>query len=165
VIAVSVVEHIGLENPHVNIEMKPAVGDEGDIAAVRELARVISSNGYLLMTLPFGPQEGLILNRSARNYTIQRIAKLDEFLERVELHYYEYQFRSTLRLFEEYPESHNFFIRFRKWLKSDKKVNSPDIKVPKLPGVVTWRRIPLEEAKATHKGHTNGVLCGKWRKK
>jgi hypothetical protein len=34
-----------------------------------------------------------------------------------------------------------------------------------IPGEVTWRNLPLSQAKAIHKTHTEGVLCGVWRKK
>ena len=69
VFAVSVIEHIGLAQPQVNTPCLPGIDQEGDVAAVRELVRVLKCDGKLVMTFPFGVVDGLILGgRGTRLY-------------------------------------------------------------------------------------------------
>src|SRR5712691_10915909 len=58
VFAVSVIEHIGLASPQVLAREIPHISENGDLEAVRELARVLKQNGKLVMTLPFGVADG-----------------------------------------------------------------------------------------------------------
>ncbi|MCL2925882.1 MAG: class I SAM-dependent methyltransferase [Trichodesmium sp. MAG_R04] len=135
IVAVSVIEHIGLQSPQVNSNQLPKIDEDGDIEAVRELARLLKIGGELIMTLPFGVKDELILGKQARNYTIKSIRKFDVFLEPAEISYYEYQRRDASK-------------------KCD----------PELPGLFSWRVIPMNQAKALHEGHTEGVVCGVWKK-
>ncbi|MFM6402206.1 class I SAM-dependent methyltransferase, partial [Planktothrix sp.] len=93
IIAVSVIEHIGLESPQVNSRDLPSVDQDGDLHAVKELARILKVNGELIMTLPFGIKDGLILGNQARNYTIKSIQKFDRYLYPLKMEYYEYKKR------------------------------------------------------------------------
>ncbi|MFM6452644.1 MAG: tetratricopeptide repeat protein [Planktothrix sp.] len=135
IIAVSVIEHIGLESPQVNSRDLPSVDQDGDLHAVKELARILKVNGELIMTLPFGIKDGLILGNQARNYTIKSIQKFDRYLYPLKMEYYEY----------------------KKRINNEKYDNE-------LPGLVNWYLIPLTQAKALHQGHTEGVICGVWKK-
>lgn len=134
VIAVSVIEHIGLQSPQVLASSLPSVDQDGDLEAVRELARVLKPGGELIMTLPFGIRDELILNRQARNYTTHSIRKFEQFLQPVKLEYYEYQRRQ--------------------------KIQNEDQPL----GLITWNRLPLTSSKAEHHNHTDGVVCGVWKK-
>jgi tetratricopeptide (TPR) repeat protein len=135
IIAVSVIEHIGLESPQVNSRDLPSVDQDGDLHAVKELARILKVNGELIMTLPFGIKDGLILGNQARNYTIKSIQKFDQYLYPLKMEYYEYKKRSNNEKYDN-----------------------------ELPGLVNWYLIPLTQAKALHQGHTEGVICGIWKK-
>src|SRR4030042_171054 len=91
VIAVSVIEHIGLKLPQVLTDKIPDVSEDGDLEAVRELARVLKPGGELIMTMPFGMKDDLILGNQARSYTIDSIKNFDIVIKIVHLEYYEYQ--------------------------------------------------------------------------
>jgi len=45
IIAVSVIEHIGLDSPQVRSKEKPKTEDDGDIKAFKELLRVLKPGG------------------------------------------------------------------------------------------------------------------------
>lgn len=182
VMAVSVIEHIGLASCQVIDKNNPQEGLAGDLNAVKELARVLKPNGELIMTFPFGITDELILGQQARNYTIDTIKKFEKCLIPVELRYFEYQSVYTYSLVEEFVTvtnnhglwntmtqrvkskiKHIFSPPTRKKLNTILEVESPT-EEEKLIGNVTWRKIPLESTKAKHKGHVDGVLCGVWRK-
>ncbi|MEG4857830.1 tetratricopeptide repeat protein [Microcoleus sp. K1-B6] len=135
IIAVSVIEHIGLQAPQVNSPQLPLVDQSGDLEAVKELARILKVNGELIMTLPFGVKDELILGNQARNYTIKSIQKFDQFLSPIKMEYYEYKKRGNNEKYDD-----------------------------ELPGLVNWYLLPLTQTQALHKGHTEGVICGVWKK-
>lgn len=170
IIAVSVIEHIGLEAPQVYANTVPKISNDGDLEAVTELARVLKPGGELIMTLPFGMQEGLILGNQARNYTIESIKKFESILDLVHIEYYEYQ--SKTFIFNAYEDRMCHRARF--WIYE--KINTlleiflENGRMHKcfeseIPGEVTWKNVPINQAKAIHKNHTEGILCGVWEKK
>ena len=163
IMAVSVIEHIGLASPQVMASELPQVDPHGDLDAVLELARVLKPGGELIMTFPFGVADELILGGEARNYTSQSIKRFNLALEPVRLDYYEYQYRDKQIICDEYGDSGAESRRVQQ-----KLTLQPDLLLPPpvdmLPGVVTWRRVPKETTAARQKHHVDGVLCGVWRK-
>ena len=101
IIAVSVLEHIGLDSPQVLNKIKPETKDDGDFQAFKELLRVLKRGGEIIMTLPFGISDGLILGNEARNYTENSIKKFSSVAEPILLEYYEYQHSNCEKLFRE----------------------------------------------------------------
>ncbi|MBD2666137.1 methyltransferase type 11 [Richelia sinica FACHB-800] len=180
IMAVSVIEHIGLASCQVIDENNPQEDLDGDLKAVKELARLLKPNGELIMTLPFGIRDELILGNEARNYTINSIKKFEQILTPVKLEYFEYQSIYTDTLYEEFTNAKNTSIYNLIYQRIKSKIqnvfdrqryvqeNQISGKQPteeeKLIGHITWRKVPLEEAKAIHNSHTEGVLCGVWRK-
>jgi hypothetical protein len=168
IFAVSVVEHVGLSDPQVMSATLPRLGDAGDVEAVEELVRMLRREGDLIMTLPFGLHDRLILGGSTRCYTRGSIRKFEEVLQPVLIHYYEYQHSGKAKLFHEYESRGIKMWTFvRGLLARLGAVRGNEMKVsvvPDRPGVVTWRRVSLEQAKATHYKHTDGIICGVWRK-
>ena len=178
IFAVSVIEHIGLDNPQVRLENVPEIDTQGDLAAVEELARLLKPGGELIMTLPFGLHDGLILEGQARNYTQASLSRFDKVLEISKLDYYEYQHKDIVELFVEYPKKIKLWehIMLRLGGKLDSLfgrnirdvIVSPEkfkrLNLNNLPGAVTWRRIPLSESRAEHRCHLEGVVCGVWKK-
>jgi len=167
ILAVSLVEHVGLRDPQVRSPAKPVPGVEGDAEAVRELARVLKPGGELIMTVPFGVPDGAILGGTARGYTADSIARFEACLDPVRLHYYEYQYSQRLGLCTEFasqasPARQVCSRLLRRWRKRTAPPEAAN--PPELSGVATWRRRPMEDARATHVGHIDGVLCGVWRK-
>jgi len=174
ILAVSVIEHIGLEDSQVNAELKPLIDNEGDIYAIEELSRVLKRSGKLVMTLPFGTKSELILDNSTRSYNYNSLLKFNEILDLDSVDYYEYQWINRNKLFKEYitPDDFSkpsFIKRLKKKYRLRKTVRSKKVKkqVPDAShfGLVTWRRVPIEDAVATHYKHTEGVVCGVWNKK
>ncbi|MFH1079352.1 MAG: class I SAM-dependent methyltransferase [Pseudomonadota bacterium] len=161
VIAVSVVEHVGLEAPQVFADTIPGVSDDGDLEAVTELTRVLKPGGELIMTVPFGVQDGLILGNQARNYTIDSIRRFEQVLDLFHIEYYEYQAKNLqlnkrhygirMKIFKKLVAP--FFIKSPLWQNDD------------FAGEATWRNIPLALTKAIHRIHLEGVVCGIWKKK
>lgn len=169
ILAVSVIEHIGLPDPQVNAATLPPLDSDGDVAAVRELARLLRPGGKLVMTFPFGPQAGLILGQSARCYTAQTVRRFEAVLPPVQLDYYEYQFSHYLDRYEEYPPPLTArrlgqAIANRLLRRRVARTAVPPHQRPSLPGTVTWRQRPPATTQATHRGHVDGVLCGVWQK-
>lgn len=170
IFAVSVIEHIGLESPQVLVSKVPDVSNDGDLEAVRELARVLKPGGELIMTLPFGVKDGLVLGNQARNYTIDSIKKFGDILDLVHLEYYEYQRKSTSEVPLKNTSQVGFQTRiFEKvlsllgvCLKGRKVTTYHDYDA--IPIEVTWEEVPPELAKATQSVHTEGVACGVWKK-
>lgn len=166
IIAVSVIEHIGLENPQVNAEITPSISVDGDEEAFCELVRLLKRGGEIIMTFPFGKSEELILGGSARNYTLQTLKRFEKYAQPVVLDYYEYQFARIKDIYREYPPSKSKYQQFKDFFGLESKNNSKELidQLPVLPGAVTWRKIPLRDAQSTQHRHVDGVLCGVWRK-
>ena len=167
VLAVSTVEHIGLQNPEVLSDVLPPYDSDGDLRAVCELVRVLKKGGDLIMTLPFGVCDGLISGGTARCYTIWSIRKFEKIAQPVLLHYYEYQYRRYTNIYTEYSLNRSFACELLKRLlaKRRKAVSKQNAgHLPDHPGRVTWRRVPMEDSRATHYKHIDGIVCGVWRK-
>lgn len=169
VLAVSVIEHIGLEDPQVELSELPPADQRGDVEAVRELTRVLKPEGKLVMTLPFGLVDGKILDGSARGYTESSLKRFNKVADIESLDYYEYQHASKKEHVEEYTKPVSLIKHITLSIKnrlgldpsSLNETEAPDV-IPSRPGRVTWRRIRIKEAQATHNGHTDGVVAGVW---
>ncbi len=160
VIAVSTIEHVGLESPQVLAKILPCVNTDGDLEAVRELARVLKPAGELIMTVPFGLPDGLILGNQARNYTVESIRKFEKILDLTHIEYYEYQSKHLHMKKRQRGIKEKIFEKFVAPLFVDSKTWQDD----DVQGEVTWRNIPLELTGATHKSHLEGVVCSVWKK-
>jgi O-antigen chain-terminating methyltransferase len=55
VLCISAIEHVGLDNSRYGLEDQ--AGAAGDIAALREMRRVLAPSGRILITVPFGRRE------------------------------------------------------------------------------------------------------------
>lgn len=164
IIAVSVIEHIGLDRPQVLNKKKPRIEHDGDVQAFKELLRVLKGGGEIIMTVPFGIHDGLILGNEARNYAENSIKKFSSLAEPILLEYYEYQHKEYNKIFH---EDQNLFSKMRSKLivsinKKDK--NAVVSKESNFNGAVTWRCIPRYKTKAKNYYHVEGVLCGIYRK-
>lgn len=172
VLAVSVIEHIGMERPQVVDSDLPPAESFGDVAAFKELLRVLKPGGEIVMTVPFGKVAGTI-EQQARIYTEETIQRFHEHADPVVQDYYEYHRNGYNQLFIEFPEPiPDLKSRVQNRVKQVLQPEAPVKKQApeKLPvshyGFVTWRRIPLSEAEATNQmNHIDGVLCGVWRKR
>jgi SAM-dependent methyltransferase len=175
VLAVSVIEHIGLETPQVDADVLPTVDRNGDLEAARELIRVLKPGGELIMTFPFGLTENTKPGATARWYTADSLRKFEAVAQPMLFEYYEYQHIRSGKLYREYPRPKQrvgFSQQLKHTIRSQVKATpSKRVKGKKsyseraaLPGVVTWRRKSMAETKATHHGHIDGVICGIWRK-
>ncbi|MEM7117715.1 MAG: class I SAM-dependent methyltransferase [Chloroflexota bacterium] len=169
VLAVSVIEHIGLPDPQVNAATLPSMDSDGDVAAVRELTRVLKPGGKLVMTFPFGTTDELILGQSARSYTSATLHRFEAVIQPVQLDYYEYQFSKYLDIYHEYPAPQAITPRrvanaLANRLLQRTVARERVTRLPDLPGGVTWRKRPLSAAKATQHKHVDGIVCGVWQK-
>jgi SAM-dependent methyltransferase len=173
ILAVSVIEHIGLDSPQVKNEIQPSHEAEGDIAAVKELLRVLKPNGRLVMTFPYShlaPYDDRL--QTARIYGDSRLAKFSALADPETLDYYEYQFTRKSQLYVHHaPKARpSFRGRLKNTLSRilPKETQAPVETFVRSPmqGQITWRRIPREKGQASnHQGHIDGVICGVWRKK
>jgi SAM-dependent methyltransferase len=156
VFAVSVIEHIGLEDPQVLSLVKPVPDANGDRAAVREIARVLRPGGRLILTLPFARRAGLILQGCARAYDLAAIDRLCSGLE-----------RKDLRIFE-YRSAHHSSPGFRHRLKRGLGRLASNLARwvlrlhVQVTGPVTWEPIRPEHCTATNRWHVDAVACGVW---
>lgn len=172
--AVSVIEHIGLANPQVFNRDVPELDENGDVEAVRELARVLKPGGRLIMTFPYGIREGLMKNKQARTYTEAGAKKFEKILRLVSLDYFEYQHVGAGEIFDEesadsekmFPDFKKLVLRIRHWLgeKREKPTTSQPDNATNVEGSVTWRKIDIKKAKAVNQNHVDGVLCSVWQK-
>lgn len=55
VLCISAIEHIGLDNSRYGLQERPVAS--GDVAALREIRRVLAPGGRVLITVPFGRRE------------------------------------------------------------------------------------------------------------
>ncbi|NJL13751.1 MAG: class I SAM-dependent methyltransferase [Microscillaceae bacterium] len=173
ILAVSVIEHIGLSDPQVLQPDVPVVETNGDVNAVKELTRVLKPEGKLIMTFPFAELDSIFAH-SARVYSMNSIRKFEEVARSVSLDYYEYQGRTVNKLFNEHVNLEKPTIKKKIYEKIIKRLPSQmnkmsamsedSIFIPSLPGLVTWRRKSINNPEATHVGHIDGVLCGVWTK-
>jgi SAM-dependent methyltransferase len=172
ILAVSVIEHIGLDLPQVNHELLPSHEEEGDVTGVAELLRVLKPNGRLVMTFPYSAKTRYEERmKSARIYNEERLAKFNALAQPEQLDYYEYQHMNRRKLFLNQPMKSRPSVRksFYKALhhfvpQQEKTVVLTPVEAA-LPGRVTWRRIPRAQGAATNlKGHVDGLICGLWRK-
>lgn len=172
--AVSVIEHIGLESCQVIDTKQPPPDSRGDLNAIQEITRVLKPHGKLVMTVPYGLNDGLILGGDARAYGIDSFPDLIGFLKQVRVDYFEYQSIYTRELHEDSPNAPN--VRFANRLKARlgrlkkfliKSSTFPDIKTIKnlplpeeeLAGPISWKRIDISNAKAKNQTHIDGVVC------
>lgn len=158
VTAVSVIEHIGLTDPQVKKWAKPYVDENGDLEAVKEIARILKPGGKLLMTVPFGKQAGLILNKQARSYDIYSIKKFDTVLQLRELEIFEYSSTDLV------PRSIKQRIRrslVRAMISISRQFLGMNLHET---GLVTWRKITPDECRAKNLWHIDAVACGLWEK-
>jgi SAM-dependent methyltransferase len=170
ILAVSVIEHIGLSDAQVLSADKPSEDSDGDVEAVRELVRVLKPEGRLVMTFPYGVRGGRILGGSARGYTAESVRRFERVARPLDWHYYEYQYAYKAERFVEPANSLRGGVS--RWLKSLTARSKPKPQPAPAPttpsgiiGAVTWRKIPLTETSATQIDHVDGVLCGTWGKR
>lgn len=172
ILAVSVIEHIGMEIPQVFDAELPTTGISGDAEAFKELLRVLKPGGQIVMTVPFGIVDSTI-DGSARSYTADTIRRFSDLAEPIVQDYYEYQRNGyKVILIENSPQLPNFRARLQKRVKG---IIAPEPKqakkvaervTPRHFGGATWRRLAIHEAQASNQfRHTDGVLCGVWQKK
>ncbi len=159
VIAVSVIEHIGLTDPQIKKSQKPSAEKHGDLEAVKEIARILRPGGRLLMTVPFGKRAGPLLNEQARSYDRRTIQKFDAVLQRHELEIFEYGFvglpsRGSRQRMMAFLTAAILFL-FRSIL---------GINLSRT-GLVTWSKIGPEACKARNRWHVDAVACGVWEKR
>lgn len=166
ILAVSVIEHIGLSDAQVLSTDKPSEDSDGDLDAVRELVRVLKPDGRLVMTFPYGVRGGLILGGSARGYTAESVRRFERVARPLDLHYYEYQHAQKVERFVEPTNSLRGGERRRAGMPARPTTPQSALTPVALStmGAVTWRKIPLEATSATQEGHVDGVLCGVWGK-
>lgn len=169
ILAVSVIEHIGLDSCQVDSSDQPETSTDGDLQAVHELARILRPGGRLVMTFPYGPKDELILGSVARNYTEQGIARFGRILTPTRLDYYEYQHAGTPKRYDEYG-GNGPLARASRLLsvaldRTTGRQRTVAFRDGQLPGAVTWRRLPRTESSATQRGHVDGVMCGVWEKR
>lgn len=169
ILAISVIEHIGMDAPQVIDENLPPTDNFGDAVAFKEMLRVLKPGGHIVMTFPYGIVDSPI-DDSARTYTKETIQRFNDLAEPIVLDYYEYQYNDFENIYIEYPKTKIPTIGERIGQKisgRSRPINTakPKPAIPRQFGVVTWRRIPIKDTQATNvEGHIDGVLCGVWQK-
>lgn len=179
VLAVSVVEHIGLASCQVEQETQPSVSESGDSEAVKEFARVLKKGGKLILTVPFGTSFKLF-GGDARCYDYATLGRLiPEELAPLQICYFEYQHRDTKTIALEASGipavNKSLWTRF---LRAAKKFSSRRSGLQRSEaaregchiveeavrdfseefGSVVWREIPLSESRSTNASHIDGVV-------
>ena len=148
ILAVSVIEHIGLASPQVSKHDKPIIDIVGDIETLKELRRVLKPGCELVITVPYGVLGGLFGSDTARRYTSKTIIPFFKVLKPIVIDYYEYQAKDYITYFNEGSREH---------VRRDSYIPADDF--PDMHGTVTWRRVPVESAMARNEVITDGVLC------
>ncbi len=167
VFAISVIEHIGMEDPQVGSMNLPSFEKDGDSRAIEELIRVLKPGGEIVMTIPFGNPKVVATDNSIRIYTAETINKFEEFATLISLDYYEYQYIKYRNLYPEFSRKKRKIHQLKDIFFEEKEkplIPIDEKLLPKHFGIVTWRRMPLEYAESMHYGHTDGVVCGIWKK-
>jgi SAM-dependent methyltransferase len=166
VLAVSVIEHIGLENAQVNQTLQPDIDSDGDFESLREIKRILKPGGRLIMTIPFGIKEGLVLGNDTRCYSYDRLERINNLFQVDILEYYEYQYRTRplIALEHKFQSQEKLNMLKQMGLETPSLHNLDPLADERLYGSVTWRRIPITDSRAVHQGHADGVVCGVWRK-
>jgi len=158
--AVSVIEHIGLDNPQVNSEYIPKADENGDLNAIKEIARVLNKDGKLIITIPFGKKEMLILGNSTRCYNLERIKLFEQYLEPDIFEYYEY---SPLL----YKTIHKTILK--KIISKIRCIFCQILRIPiDVSGRATWKKQKSFQSiskNIMHKWHTEAILCCVYKKK
>jgi ubiquinone/menaquinone biosynthesis C-methylase UbiE len=150
IMAVSVIEHIGLDDAQVNAVNQPEKSDSGDVEAVKELKRILKPGGKLIMTFPYS-EKNFIFSGSARVYDLDRISKFNQLFDEIQYEYYEYQYRNEVKHNEEYQNmiaetkevslSRRIINRLkRKKVKDQARLRQIATTDHIMPGVVTWRK-------------------------
>lgn len=150
VTAISVIEHIGLPDDR-----------HGDRRAIEEITRLLVPGGKLIMTVPFGKRAGRCkLNDTTRVYDYNHLMLLTTgLLKPTDLEYYEYQHIGRREKYN--PRRLSLSRRWRKLTgEYGAEIPVPDWDA----GEVTWRQIPIHEARATNRHEIDGVICGTWEK-
>lgn len=88
VVAISTIEHIGLDNTKYAVEGDQA-GTAGDFQALAEIARILRPGGCALITVPFGAPEDLGWMRQYDNDRLQRLIRSFPGASRVD--YFQYR--------------------------------------------------------------------------
>jgi ubiquinone/menaquinone biosynthesis C-methylase UbiE len=170
VMAVSVIEHIGLAAPQVNSTSLPEIDIDGDVKAFKELLRVLKPSGRLIVTFPYSIKATIIGNDSARTYDWEAIQQFNSLATPIVQDYYEYQSEQWSILFRDKKPAPRWYTRIKNRILStyrktlSNRENSFNQKSYHS-GLVTWRRISINQVAATNMlGHIDGVLCGVWKK-
>lgn len=141
--AVSLIEHIGLENAQTTGANSPDASQFGDLEAIAECARVLKPHGKLIMTLPMGVRKGYFSSGSARVYVKDDIKGFSSILKPVILDYYEFRVQKAGKF---YPIC---------------KLNNSEAGGG---GLGAWQRIPLADAAARNDVMIDGILASVWEK-
>jgi SAM-dependent methyltransferase len=104
---ISTLEHIGVSGRYGSDEDK-----DGDVKAMREMKRILKPNGILLVTVPYGAQDVLPINKL---YSKERIKNLYEGFEIVsqEFHKFNSSWRTWIKVSEE--EAHTADMLKDRW--------------------------------------------------
>jgi len=148
IFAISVIEHIGLNNPQSFSQNIPKTDIYGDVIAFRELIRILRPSGRLLMTLPISNYFRLDFNSSARMYTAETLSRFSSarsFLSHIE--FYEYSPQNKLPLYWNLLPS-----KFIRKLCLD------------FPGPATWKKVSPGLISSRQHWHTDCVALGIWSK-
>jgi SAM-dependent methyltransferase len=170
VMAVSVIEHIGLASPQVNKAILPSIDSKGDVNAFREMLRVLKPSGRLIITFPFGVKAAIIGDGSARSYDQLSIQPFNQLAKPLVQDYYEYQSTEHHSLLNENKRIPNWYTRIKKRIvtayQKTQTSEKTNIRIKRRhPGPAIWRHIPVNQAAATNQaGHIDGVLCAVWQK-
>ncbi|MDW7990488.1 MAG: class I SAM-dependent methyltransferase [Archaeoglobaceae archaeon] len=92
IVVISTIEHVGLP-----VYGQKTIEEDGDIRAMRELRRIIKSEGYLFLTTPFSGGDYRIIE-TERQYNLERLKVLSNGFEIKAINIY-YPFKKGKRIF------------------------------------------------------------------
>lgn len=153
IFAISVIEHIGLNNNPDNNLKNPKFSKSGDFEAFKELIRVLKPNGRIILTIPYSNRYGdekLIFGNYARCYNWNRLSKFSNYAFMEEIQFYEYDAMNKTKKIKKI----NTFI----------KVLNKYIAIDFFDSVI-WKLKNKETVNGVNKWHTDCVACGIWRKR